>query len=177
MIDAPVLVENDADAMAVGEQTAEPRCRRSASSRFPPASAPASSIGGHVYTGSDGGAGDIGHVRLARRTGAVPVRSRGCLAAVASGRAVAQQLTAEGLPAGHGRDVADLLAAGDAEAQALVREAGRRIGEVLATVVCVLNPAVLVVAGDLASRRCSPDCGKGCTPTHCPGPPAILTFA
>ncbi len=33
----------------------------------------------------------------------------------------------------------------------LTHEAGRRLGEVMATVVCLFNPAVLLIAGDLAS--------------------------
>jgi hypothetical protein len=35
----------------------------------------------------------------------------------------------------------------------LVREAGRVLGEVLATVFCVVNPGVLVIAGDLAETK------------------------
>ena len=33
----------------------------------------------------------------------------------------------------------------------LTQEAGRRIGEVMATVVCLLNPGVLIIGGALAS--------------------------
>jgi predicted NBD/HSP70 family sugar kinase len=50
-----------------------------------------------------------------------------------------------------GRDVGDLLAAGDADAARLTQEAGLQIGEVLATMVCLLNPQVVVIGGDLAS--------------------------
>jgi predicted NBD/HSP70 family sugar kinase len=169
VIDAPVLVENDANAMAAGEQTAEPSdgrplCLVKVSTGIGAGIV----IGGHVYTGSDGGAGDIGHVRLHGENAVCQCGSHGCLAAVASGRAVAGQLTAKGIPAGHGRDVADLLAAGDVEAQALVRAAGRRVGEVLATVVCVLNPAELVVAGDLASPSLLTGLREGLYPNSLP---------
>ena len=34
----------------------------------------------------------------------------------------------------------------------MTREAGRRIGEVVAAAVCILNPAVLVISGGLASN-------------------------
>lgn len=77
--------------------------------------------------------------------------ARGCLAAVASGRAVASQLTELGIPASSGREVRTLLRSGNAEALRLTQQAGRRIGEVMATVVCLLNPEVVVVGGDLAS--------------------------
>lgn len=49
-----------------------------------------------------------------------------------------------------GSDVRDLLASGHPEAAALAREAGRQVGDVLATVVTLLNPGVLMIAGDLA---------------------------
>ena len=37
------------------------------------------------------------------------------------------------------------------DASRLTQEAGRRIGEVMATVVCVLNPGVVLIGGALAS--------------------------
>jgi predicted NBD/HSP70 family sugar kinase len=46
--------------------------------------------------------------------------------------------------------VRGLLAVGQPDAVRLAREAGRRLGEVLATVVTVLNPGVLMLSGDLA---------------------------
>ncbi|NEB77144.1 ROK family protein, partial [Streptomyces sp. SID14478] len=49
-----------------------------------------------------------------------------------------------------GPDVRELLAAGHPQAVRLAREAGRSVGEVLATVVTLLNPGVLMIAGDLA---------------------------
>ena len=67
-------------------------------------------------------------------------------------RAVARALTDDGIAATSGRDIKALLAAGDVTAVRLTRQAGRRIGEVLAAVVCVLNPSVLIVSGDLASN-------------------------
>ncbi|WP_163008567.1 ROK family protein, partial [Streptomyces sp. S5] len=63
---------------------------------------------------------------------------------------LAARLTEAGVPAASGSDVRDLLAAGHPEASRLAREAGRHVGEVLATVVTLLNPGVLMIAGDLA---------------------------
>jgi predicted NBD/HSP70 family sugar kinase len=63
------------------------------------------------------------------------------------------KLTDLGIPAGSGRDVARLLRAGNVDALALTHDAGRRIGEVMATVVSMINPGVLVVSGDLASAE------------------------
>jgi predicted NBD/HSP70 family sugar kinase len=63
---------------------------------------------------------------------------------------VARRLAQAGVPAASGSDVRALLAAGHPEAVGLAREAGRRVGDVLATVVTLLNPGVLMIAGDLA---------------------------
>ncbi|WP_284749661.1 ROK family transcriptional regulator [Amycolatopsis sp. RTGN1] len=149
---APVLVDNDANLMALGEHRA----------RYPDTAAlvvvKASTgigaglvIGGEVYRGIDGGAGDIGHVRLPGHPDARCLcGSLGCLAAVAGGGALAARLTELGLPTTSGSGVRERILAGEPAAVRLAEEAGREVGEVLATLVCVVNPGVLVIAGDLA---------------------------
>ncbi|MET9894769.1 ROK family protein [Streptomyces sp. NPDC006465] len=146
----PVLVDNDANLMAYGEQrVGYPDCSAFALVKVSTGIGAGMIVGGTVYRGIDGGAGDIGHIRVGAdalcRCG-----SYGCLAAVASGGAVARRLAESGVPAASGSDVRDLLAAGHPEAMALAREAGRQVGDVLATVVTLLNPGVLMIAGDLA---------------------------
>jgi predicted NBD/HSP70 family sugar kinase len=148
----PVLVDNDANLMALGEHRA----------RYPDTAAlvvvKASTgigaglvIGGEVYRGIDGGAGDIGHVRLPGHEDARCLcGSLGCLAAVAGGGALAARLTELGLPTTSGSGVRARVLAGEPAAVRLAEEAGRQVGEVLATLVCVVNPGVLVIAGDLA---------------------------
>lgn len=148
-----VLVENDANAMALGEQaTRYPDCPSLTYVKVSTGIGTGIVINGAIYRGIDGGAGDIGHVRLPDEPDAVcQCGARGCLAAVASGRAVASALTELGVRASSGRDVGALLAAGDADAMRLTQEAGRRLGAVMATVVCLINPSVLVIGGALAS--------------------------
>jgi len=146
----PVLVDNDANLMAYGEQrTGYPDCSAFALVKVSTGIGAGMVVGGSIYRGVDGGAGDIGHIRVGAdalcRCG-----SYGCLAAVASGGAVARRLADSGVPAASGSDVRDLLTAGHPEAMALAREAGRQVGDVLATVVTLLNPGVLMIAGDLA---------------------------
>ncbi|MFE9607435.1 ROK family protein [Streptomyces sp. NPDC006012] len=146
----PVLVDNDANLMAYGEQrTGHPDCSAFVLVKVSTGIGAGVVVGGSIYRGIDGGAGDIGHIRVGAdalcRCG-----SYGCLAAVASGGAVARRLTEAGVRAASGSDVRELLAAGHPEAAALAREAGRRVGDVLATVVTLLNPGVLMIAGDLA---------------------------
>ncbi|MEU9730384.1 ROK family protein [Streptomyces sp. NPDC048002] len=146
----PVLVDNDANLMAYGEQrTGYPDCSAFVLVKVSTGIGAGVVVDGSLFRGVDGGAGDIGHIRVGAdalcRCG-----SYGCLAAVASGGAVARRLAEAGVRAASGSDVRDLLAAGHPEAVGLAREAGRQVGDVLATVVTLLNPGVLMIAGDLA---------------------------
>ncbi|MET9815379.1 ROK family protein [Streptomyces sp. NPDC006355] len=148
----PVLVDNDANLMAYGEQrTGYPDCSAFVLVKVSTGIGAGVVVGGSVFRGVDGGAGDIGHIRVPEGAQALcRCGSYGCLAAVASGGAVARRLAETGVPAASGSDVRDLLASGHPEAVGLAREAGRRVGDVLATVVTLLNPGVLMIAGDLA---------------------------
>ncbi|MBM7171669.1 ROK family protein, partial [Streptomyces sp. G44] len=148
----PVLVDNDANLMAYGEQhTHYPDCAAFALVKVSTGIGAGVVVDGAVYRGVDGGAGDIGHIRVPEGADALcRCGSHGCLAAVASGGAVARRLTEAGVPAASGSDVRVLLEAGHPEAVRFAREAGRHVGEVLATVVTLLNPGVLMIAGDLA---------------------------
>ncbi|MFF7734690.1 ROK family protein [Streptomyces sp. NPDC007984] len=148
----PVLVDNDANLMAYGEQrTGYPGCSAFVLVKVSTGIGAGVVVDGALFRGIDGGAGDIGHIRVPEGAGALcRCGSYGCLAAVASGGAVARRLAETGVPAASGSDVRDLLASGHPEAVGLAREAGRRVGDVLATVVTLLNPGVLMIAGDLA---------------------------
>ena len=149
----PVLAANDADAAALGEYAAgythtSTMCLVKVSTGIGTGMV----INGRSYPGGDGGAGDIGHVRVSPRSEALcQCGAQGCLAAVASGRAVADELSGLGLPVTSARELGELLRAGNADAARLTQQAGRRIGEVMATVVCLLNPQVVLIGGDLAS--------------------------
>ncbi len=148
-----VVVANDADAAALGEQTVGyPDSPALCLVKVSTGIGTGIVLDGRVYAGVDGGAGDIGHVRVTDdRQARCRCGAQGCLAAVAGGRAVALALSELGIPASSGRDVGARLAAGDADAARLTQEAGRRIGEVMATVVSVLNPGVVLLGGALAS--------------------------
>jgi predicted NBD/HSP70 family sugar kinase len=148
----PVLVDNDANLMAYAEQRAAHQdCAAFLLVKVSTGIGAGVVVDGRLYRGIDGGAGDIGHIRLHDCPDALCMcGSYGCLAAVASGRALAGQLSDVGIGTASVSGVRDRLAAGQPDAVRLAREAGRRVGEVLVTVVTVLNPGVLMVAGDLA---------------------------
>jgi len=148
-----VVTANDADAAAVGEHaTNYPEARCFCAVQVSTGIGTGMVVNGTAYPGVDGGAGDIGHVRVAPQSDALcQCGGHGCLAAVASGRAIARELTELGIPASSARDVQGLLRAGNPEASRVTQQAGRRIGEVMATVVSLLNPDVVIVGGDLTS--------------------------
>ncbi|MFD0664507.1 ROK family transcriptional regulator [Thermocatellispora tengchongensis] len=145
--DVPILVENDAKAMALGEWWAS--WRETPSLMLIKASTGIGAgivIDGKIYRGVGEAAGNIGHVRLNETDERVcTCGSRGCVASWASGQAIANDLGQA-----RSRDVVKLVQAGDPKAIMLTQEAGRTLGIVLATAVSLLNPGVLVLAGDMA---------------------------
>ncbi|QFY06686.1 ROK family protein [Nonomuraea phyllanthi] len=145
--DVPILVENDANAMAMGEWWSS--WRETDALLLTKVSTGIGTgiiLDGRIYRGVEDAAGNIGHVRLSETDDRVcTCGSRGCVASLASGQAVAADLGRH-----TSRDVVRLVQAGDPRAVARTQEAGRTLGVVLATAVSLLNPGVLVLAGDMA---------------------------
>lgn len=148
----PVLMDNDANVMALGEYTAAgPDCPALLLVKVGTAIGAGIVEGGRLVHGVGGAAGEIGHVRTPGYDD-VPCTcgSRGCLVAVASGSALARDLAAADPSVRDTADVVRLVADGHPEAVRRTREAGRALGEVLTTVVSVVNPGLLIVSGALA---------------------------
>lgn len=148
----PVLVDNDANIAALGERTVA----------WPDASVlfyvkVATGIGagivsdGVLQRGSAGTAGDIGHVQVDTATGHIcRCGNTGCLESIASGTAVLRDVREAGLDVADISDLATLALKGDAAVMRRLRQAGRVIGQVLTMCVSLINPAVIVVDGELA---------------------------
>jgi predicted NBD/HSP70 family sugar kinase len=106
---------------------------------------------GALRRGAQGAAGDMGHIQVPHDVDAVcRCGNIGCLEAVASGTAIAGRLREAGLDATSSHDVVALARGGSVLANRLLRDAGRTIGEVLASAVSLLNPSVIVIGGPLA---------------------------
>lgn len=148
----PALVDNDVNIMAVGEHWST--WRDEAFLLFVKMGTGIGSgivAGGHVHRGADGAAGDIGHIHVPDHDDIVcRCGNLGCLEAFAGGGAMAARLREAGLDTRTSLDVVDRVRAGHPVATQLIREAGRAVGGVLATCVNMLNPAVIVIGGDLA---------------------------
>jgi len=149
--EAPVLVDNDVNIMALGEHWTSWRdCEFLLFIKVGTGIGCGIVAGGSIHRGAEGAAGDIGHIRISGHDDVVcRCGNIGCLEAVAGGGAIAAHLTEEGVEAKNARDVVRLVRAGDQVATRAVREAGRSLGEVLASCVNFFNPRVIVIGGDL----------------------------
>jgi glucokinase len=112
-----------------------------------------------LWLGSDGAAGEIGHIMVEARGRPCGCGSRGCLEQYASARGIVRTVQ-EKLSAGQGGDLAQVprrslssrlvgeaARRGDAVALAALQEAGRRLGQVLAGVVNLLNLDAAIITG------------------------------
>ena len=153
LTDAPVILDNDANVIALAERRGERQAYDDLLVLKASTGIGAGIIaGGSLQRGAVQAAGEFGHNKTPAAAG-VPCRcgDTGCLEAIAGGWAIVRALQADGRSVGHLRDVVELANNGDPDARRMIRESGRHVGEVLAAAVNLLNPAVLVVAGDMAS--------------------------
>lgn len=121
-------------------------------------------LAGDVYRGTDGCAGDIGHIQVDAHGPMCSCGNVGCLEALFSGAALAKDATAAARsgasPALAERmglrgavtalDVAEGAVEGDVTCIQLIRDGGRRVGGVLAGLVSFTNPSMIVIGGGLA---------------------------
>ncbi|MEU4378393.1 ROK family protein [Micromonospora echinofusca] len=121
-------------------------------------------LSGEVYRGTDGCAGDIGHIQVDAHGPMCSCGNVGCLEALFSGAALAKDATAAAR-SGASPALAERLAArgavtaldvaggaieGDVTCIQLIRDGGRRVGGVLAGLVSFTNPSMIVIGGGLA---------------------------
>ncbi|MFI9559585.1 ROK family transcriptional regulator [Nonomuraea endophytica] len=150
--DVPVLVDNDVNVLAIGEHRgAHANVTDLMFVKISTRIGAGIISGGEILRGALGAAGEIGHIPV-RDGGGVLCRCGNidCVDSVASGTALLRDLRAAGKDVKTIEDITALVRAGDAQTMATVREAGRRIGEVLASAVNILNPSVVVLGGDVA---------------------------
>ncbi|MEV5150339.1 ROK family protein [Streptomyces werraensis] len=159
----PVMVDNDVNLMALGEQHAG--VARTVADflcvKIGTGIGCGIVVGGEVYRGTTGSAGDIGHIQAVPDGRPCACGNRGCLEAHFSGAALARDATEaaeqQRSPELAARletngtlsavDVAAAAAAGDAAALDLIREGGNRTGQVIAGLVSFFNPGLVVIGG------------------------------
>ncbi len=156
----PVLVDNDANAMTLGEHVTNFADQDSLVMVKVATGVGAGIIAhGLIYRGADGAAGDIGHIQISPPDNVPTDQSEpvcrcgntGCIEAYGGGWALLRDLRAAGREVSAISDIARLLESGDPLAVSLVRRAGRFIGVALSDVVSLLNPSTVIVGGELAA--------------------------
>jgi glucokinase len=166
----PCHVENDANAGAIAEHRfgAGQGCRHMVFLTLGTGLGAGLILNGHIYHGTNGMAGEIGHVRLTE-FGPEGFGKAGSVEGWASGGGMAQraqELITAAVGAGRhtplantalvtARDVGLALVGGDPVAEQIVRETGVRLGEALAILIDILNPEKIVMGG-LALRLGEP---------------------
>ncbi len=107
-------------------------------------------IGGRLFEGAGGTAGEIGHTSLDETGDICRCGSRGCLETYASGTAIASLLSrslAEELTLD---DVLARAIEGDPGSRRALADAGRHIGAAVADLCNLINPERIVVGGSMA---------------------------
>ena len=106
-------------------------------------------LNGEIFRGSDGMAGEIGHLTLDDQGPLCRCGSRGCLEAYAStGTALA--MMREQLPDAGIDDVIEAARNGNVAALRVFEDAGLHLAWGLAAVTNVVNPGVILVGGDMS---------------------------
>lgn len=151
-LDVPVFVDNDVNILALGEHAiAWPAASDLIFVKVSTGIGAGIISSGILQRGAQGSAGDMGHVHVPHTRDIVrDADDDRDLEAIASGSAIAADLRAQGFDVFGSGEVADLVRGGNAIAIEATRQAGRVVGEVLASVVNLLNPSIIVLGGTIA---------------------------
>jgi glucokinase len=107
-------------------------------------------LGGKLWTGADGAAGEIGHIPVHPDGPYCRCGGRGCLELYASATAIAARAVERNLPASAAA-LAVRAREGDREAAAIFAEAGRSLGIAAAAVVNLLNLEAIILGGGVSA--------------------------
>ena len=116
-------------------------------------------IGGEIYRGATGVAGEIGHISIDPHGGPCICGLRGCLVTLVGGRAIEaraaelrpefpqSELTGNKFTV---HQIENAALAGDPLALQVIREAAEHLGTAVSGLLNLMNPAVVILGGDLA---------------------------
>ena len=163
-----VVVDNDVNIMALGEQRANESGEIDHFLVIKIGTGIGCGImaGRQIHRGSDGSAGDIGHICVDKSGPICRCGNRGCLEAMAAGPAIAEnamqaaldgksELLRKMMEANNGiltpEDVNTACREGDEAALGIIRASGQMIGDVLAGLVNFFNPSHIFIGGGIAN--------------------------
>jgi len=167
-LSAFVVVDNDVNIMALGEQRAGDASGIDHFIFVKIGTGIGAGIisNGRIHRGSDGCAGDIGHICVDKEGPLCACGNKGCLEAMAAGPAIAAKALEAArngsspvlvqLQKSNGgflrpEDVNTACREGDQAALDIIRESGQMIGDVLASLVNFFNPSHIFIGGGISS--------------------------
>lgn len=166
-LNAPVWVDNDVNVMALGEWRAGvARGHQNVVFLKVGTGIGAGLISdGQLHRGSDGSAGDVGHMQVAEDETPCRCGNTGCLEAIAGGHAIGREgeaLATSGasemlaaslatLGSVTAREVGEAAARGDAAAALLLERSARSVGNAIAAIVNLFNPSMVVLGGGVTA--------------------------
>jgi predicted NBD/HSP70 family sugar kinase len=153
-LSVPVLVDNDVNTLAVAERlyglgrgldhTVTVTIGRGIGLGI--------IVGGELYRGARGGAGEFGHVAVAPDGPECSCGRRGCLEAMVADPALARRAVEAGVAARDDSDPNATLGTaadgGDPVALSIYRDAGTTLGRAVGSLVNVLSPQRIIVSGE-----------------------------
>lgn len=150
-LDQPVLVDNDANLGALAEYLwwAGRGCDPFVYVKAATGIGAGLVVGGRLFRGRSGLAGEIGHTTLDERGDVCRCGNRGCLDVVAGGPALVAALHGTYAEVVSIDQVVAMAAGGDPGARRVVADAGAHLGVAAGSLVNVVNPQRLAVGGEL----------------------------
>jgi glucokinase-like ROK family protein len=163
---APVFVDNEVNAMALGEHWGGvgKGVGDMIFVKIGTGIGAGIIIGGRLHRGPQGCAGDFGHICVDPEGPICTCGNNGCLEAMAAAPAIVREAEKCAREAGSSIlsetlrekgelttvDVAEAGRRGDYCALTVIRRSGRLIGQTIATLVSVLNPSLIVIGGGVS---------------------------
>jgi glucokinase-like ROK family protein len=165
-VGCPVLLDNDVNVMALGEQHSgvAHQAHDFLFVKIGTGIGCGIVVDGQLYRGVDGCAGDIGHIRVEEYGPTCACGNVGCLEAYFGGGALARDALAAARAdrsptlrqlldekgSLSAEDVARAVSLGDPYSVQMIRDGGQRVGAVLASLVSFFNPGLIVIGGRVA---------------------------
>ncbi len=164
---ANVVVDNDVNVMALGEvhHGAGQNLDNLIFVKIGTGIGAGIICGGGIYRGANGCAGDIGHISVDKAGPLCHCGNQGCLESLAGGAAIAERALAAAqagqspILLGHyhknggvlsAEDVGQAAREGDPTSIEIIRESGRLVGDVLASLVNFYNPEAIIIGGGVS---------------------------
>ncbi|WP_030899689.1 ROK family transcriptional regulator [Streptomyces sp. NRRL F-5126] len=148
--DAPVIVDNNTRLAALAEAISGPDSVADlVYVRLSDGVGGGLVVGGQLVTGSAGLAGELGHVTVEPAGRPCRCGKRGCLETVASVPGILAACWQFGLQLENLQDLAAAVAAAHPVADRVLREAAAALGRVIGAATMTLNPAKVVIGGEI----------------------------